>query len=72
MEKVVHIQTTVLKDGSITIEKLPFQEGIRVEVTVRAQTQHMDLKERYPLRGQPVKYIDPFEGVAQDDWAALR
>lgn len=26
---------------------------------------------RYPLRGQPVSYHQPFESVAEEDWLAM-
>ena len=28
--------------------------------------------DRYPLRGQPLKYVEPMESVAEDEWGALR
>ncbi len=27
---------------------------------------------RYPLRGKPMRYTDPFGSVAEEDWDALR
>ncbi len=27
---------------------------------------------RYPLHGKPVRYIRPFDSVAEDEWQALR
>ena len=27
---------------------------------------------RYPLRGQPIRYVGPFESVDEDNWEALR
>jgi len=59
MEKVVHIHTTVLKDGSITPKELPFQEGDQVTVTVRVQERTLAGDKRYPLCGTPVRYVDP-------------
>ena len=29
-------------------------------------------KKNYPLRGKPVIYRDPFEGVAISEWEALK
>ena len=29
-------------------------------------------KKKYPLRGKPVIYCDPFEGVAISEWEALK
>jgi len=55
----------VENDHKLTLEKLPFEEGDEVEVIVRPrrQTQHG----AYPLRGKPIRYIEPFESVAKDD-----
>jgi hypothetical protein len=66
------IETTVSKDGTLTIKGLPFRAGDKVEVIVRSQEGAGKRNGRYPLRGKPVRYVDPFKGVAEDDWEALR
>jgi hypothetical protein len=66
------IEATVLKNGTLTIKGLPFQAGDKVEVIVSSQEQERKTNGRYPLRGKPVRYVDPFKGVAEDDWEALR
>jgi hypothetical protein len=62
----------VNQDGSVTLPDLPFQAGEEVEVIVLAEARSSRDAARYPLRGTPLSYVDPFEPVAQDDWDALR
>ena len=64
------VETIVPSDGSLTIAALPFQAGEKVEVIVRRQQNKH--RERYSLRGKPIRYIAPFESVAQNDWEALQ
>ena len=62
----------VSENGSVTIEKLPFPAGQPVEVVVfPAETQsHQGL--RYPLRGTPIRFVDPTEPVAESDWEVAK
>ena len=68
----VHLQTVVSPDGTLTLRDLPLLAGHVVEVLVRDRvvSSHGDAASRYPLRGTPVQYNDPFDGVAKGDWAA--
>ncbi len=66
------IEKAVPKSRTITINKLPFRAGQRVEIVVRTTKRSRNGDKRYPLRGKLVRYIDPFEPVAQDDWEANR
>ncbi len=70
--RTYRIETTIAKDGRISIQGLPFAKGDKVEVLVRrkkrASTNH---KSKYPLRGTPVHYNDPFDSVAENDWVVL-
>ena len=70
--QIYHIETTVPIDGTLTIQGLPFQAGDKVEVTVRSSTQKQKCRGSYPLRGKPIRYIDPFESVAEDEWEVLK
>ncbi len=65
------VETTVPSDGNLTIAALPFQAGEKVEVIVRRREQNKH-REHYSLRGKPIRYIAPFESVAQNDWEALQ
>lgn len=61
------IETTVQKDGTLTLDHLPFHAGEEVEIIVLTRT----LKnEKLSLRGTPVVYVDPTEPVAHEDWDA--
>ena len=53
----------------LSLEDLPFQTGDEVEVVVRGQKPAQDAGARYPLRGKPVRYLRPFEGVDEHEWA---
>ena len=59
----------VEEDGTITIRGLPFHEGEKLEVILQRAVR-TNRVESYPLRGEPVRYVEPFEGVAEDDWQA--
>lgn len=65
------VETTVSNDGTLTIKGLPFRAGDKVEVIVRSCERKQEPRERCPLRGKPIRYLDPFESVAQDDWNTL-
>ena len=66
------VKTVVADDGTITIKELPFHAGEQVEVTVRSQDGDIVSEVRYPLRGTPVQYQEPFAGVADEDWEVLQ
>ena len=70
------LTVTVQPGGTITLERLPFNEGDAVQVLiVRAPTPADDPTEggKYPLRGTPGVYIDPFEPACDaEDWEVLK
>lgn len=70
------LNVTVQPGGKITLEHLPFAEGDAVQVViVRAPAPTDDPTEggKYPLRGTPGVYIDPFEPACDpEDWEVLR
>jgi len=61
----------VTKNGSLTIEKLPFPAGRPVEVVVFPVNDPSSQRERYPLRGTPIQFDDPTGPVAEADWESL-
>ena len=65
MEK--RIETTLERDGAVTLTDLPFHAGDVVEITIR-EKQHKGESDSMPLRGLPVHYDQPFEPVAADEW----
>jgi hypothetical protein len=65
------VEATVSDNGTVLINNLPFQAGDKVEVFVRGREPAINKTESYPLRGTPIRYIDPFESVAEDSWDVL-
>jgi hypothetical protein len=70
--QALHLETTCTEDGVITLRDLPIHEGDSVEVVVIPRSTLASVQERYPLRGEPVEYIRPFEPVAAGDWEATQ
>jgi hypothetical protein len=63
-------KVVVLRDGKIVIEDAAFTSGQRAEVTVRIEE---PARPAYPLRGLPVRLIDPFgPAIDESEWDAER
>ena len=71
MQETYRTKILVTKDGKLSIKGLPFKAGETVEVTIRRRKK-LSRTAKYPLRGKPVIYRQPFKGVATGDWEALR
>lgn len=69
--QIHRVETTIPSNRTLIIKGLPFKSGDKVEVIVRRQVPKQETGERYPLRGKPIQYTDPFESVAEDEWNAL-
>jgi hypothetical protein len=65
-------QATLIEDGALTLKDLPFHAGDSVEVIIVARSSSPDQQANYPLRGLSVRYEDPTEPVAQEDWEAAQ
>jgi len=63
-----NVETRIAADRSLTIRGLPFQPGDKVKVTVRPEDTPSENGQRYPLRGKPLRYTDPFAPIAEKDW----
>lgn len=76
---VHRIETVLTEDGTLTLRGLPFHVGDTVKVIVleshssqhEALTHSPDLNP-YPLHGAVIRYDDPTEPVALEDWEALK
>ena len=66
------IETTLQKDGTVTLDHIPFQAGDPVEIIILARTPEGQPIDNYSLRGTHVQYLDPSEPVAQNDWDTLQ
>ena len=62
------VETTVEQDGTLTLSNLPLRAGEAVEVIILVPPPVALDRQRYPLRGMPLRYVDPTEPVAQADW----
>lgn len=68
------IETTLTENGTLTLQDLPFCAGDSVEIIVlerRSHTRHPG-ENPYPLRGKVIRYDDPTEPVALEDWEVLQ
>ncbi len=65
-------EKVVLENGLLILDALPFQSQDVVEVIVRLRENRKIPKDRYPMRGKILRYDDPTEPVAQDDWDVLK
>ena len=65
------IEATVQSNGKIVLENLPFDEGEAVEIIV-LETKVKTETAQKSLHGTLLKYEQPFEPVAVEDWEALK
>jgi hypothetical protein len=66
------IETMLTQDGRLTLDHLPFRAGETVEVIVRTNPPEIPAQDRDLLHGTVIKYLDPFEPVAEANWAVLQ
>ena len=71
MQQTFRTKTLIAKGGKLSIKGLPFHVGESVEVLVRREKKSTRAA-KYPLRGKPVIYRDPFKGAATSDWEAMQ
>ena len=66
-----YVETMVSSNRTLTIKGLPFLAGDKVQVIVRHRKRERERRRRYPLRGKPIRYVDPCGSVAESDWETL-
>lgn len=73
------IETVLTEDGTLTLRGLPFHAGDTVEVIIlesrtsqHEASTHSPDSNPYPLRGTVIRYDEPTEPVALEDWEALK
>jgi hypothetical protein len=74
------IETALTEDGTLVLKGLPFHAGEVVKVIIlqpqTAQHQIKSLETQntnlHPLRGKVIRYDDPTEPVALEDWECLQ
>jgi hypothetical protein len=65
------IKTTLQKNGTLTLQHLPFQAGEPIEIIILARAPEAP-SSGYPLRNTSIQYVDPVEPVAQHDWGVTQ
>lgn len=70
--KAHRVETTVATDGEIKLTNLPVHAGDAVEIIVLVKHEAANTTNLYPLRGTSIRYDNPTEPVALNDWDASR
>jgi hypothetical protein len=66
------VETVLTQDRTLTLDNLPFEAGDAVEVIILPRPAVPSRQEKYPLRGQPIRYDRPTDPVAEEEWDAAR
>nr|VFJ74120.1 MAG: hypothetical protein BECKFW1821C_GA0114237_105735 [Candidatus Kentron sp. FW] len=66
--KAYAYEHTMKENGMLTLKKLPFNIGEKIEVIIIPRPKHNPEKKRYPFWGKPITYPDPTDPVAEADW----
>ena len=66
------VETIFPNDGILTIKNLPFYANEKVEIIVRGYEREQKHNKRYPLRGKLIRYVNPFESVAENEWDVIK
>ncbi len=70
--QALRIETTISKDGELQVKALPFHPGEKVEVIVLPLHRRKAAAKANGLKGTVLKYEEPTQPVAVQDWDALR
>ena len=65
------VETVISQDRAVILKDLPFRAGELVEVIILQCASQQSEVDRYPLRGTPVKYINPTEPIVDAKILAL-
>ena len=74
-EKIMNVhrvEAVVGSDKTLTLKDLPFNEGEEIEVIVLGRKNGGKNKKASSLRGTLLKYEEPFEPVAEENWEVLK
>ncbi len=65
-------ETVLSQNGVLLLKGLPFRAGEKVEVIILRPRRKRPAGARYPLRAKPIRYLAPFESVAENEWNVLQ
>ena len=68
----IQYRKIISEDGTIQLDFLPFAAGEKVQIVVLPAKEDLQDQPSNPLKGSVLKYIDPLEPVAVDDWEVLQ
>ncbi len=62
------MEAVISQNGDLQIKSLPFRPGEAVEIIILAVNDAREKPNNFPLKNTVLKYEDPTEPVAEDDW----
>ena len=69
--RAYRLEKLVGQNGVLELKALPFREGEVVEVIILSREVMASEANPEPLKGKVLKYENPTEPVAQEDWDIL-
>lgn len=66
------LETVLPQDGELRLKHLPFRPGEMIEIIVLSRSRLQSTIASFPLKDTVLKFEQPTEPVAADDWAALQ
>ena len=72
MMRTYSVEKIVSQNGTVQLEALPFPPGELVEVIVLARKGPTPATRLRSLKGSVLKYEQPFEPVAEEEWDVLQ
>ena len=68
--RVYSVEKVISENGTMQLDALPFPPGELVDVIVLARRKSVEGARVHTLKGSVLKYEQPFEPVADNDWDA--
>jgi hypothetical protein len=69
--RAYRVEKTLSEDGVLELRALPFRAGDIVEIIILSREDRVYATQDFPLRGKVLRYEQPTEPVAQDDWEVV-
>jgi hypothetical protein len=70
--RAYRVEKIVPQNGVLELSALPFQAGEMVEIIILSRENGLSRTALYPLKGKVLKYENPTDPVASDDWEVLK
>ena len=70
--RAYRVEKIVSQNGLLELSALPFQAGEMVEIIILSREKGLSRTVLYPLKGKVLKYENPTDPVAADDWEVLK